>query len=243
MGFTPAVTPAQVAVWAAGTRPEGAAGSFARSSDCRRQDRERQSLGGTGPVAPVEMTDGPVMRKLSDEALLAGLSSGDPGAAAAFVDRFQRRVFGMTFSVLRNRQAAEEAAQDAFVRAWRHASTYDPRKGTVAAWLLMIARNVSINLLPSHRSYPVDPEVLLRLQDPGPPQDPGRQLAPVSEPMREALMRLPAEQRRALVLAVFYGYTAREVSDLDRIPVGTIKTRIRAALMRLRSELGVRDER
>ena len=84
---------------------------------------------------------------------------------------------------------------------------------------------------------------LLGLQDPGPPQDRDGQLAPVSDPMREALMRLPAEQRRALVLAVFYGYTAREVSEPDGTPVGTVKTRIRAALMRLRSELGVSDER
>jgi len=195
------------------------------------------------------------MWTLSDEALLAGLGSGDPGAAATFVNRFQNRVFGMTLSILRDRQAAEEAAQEAFVRAWRHASTYDPRKGTVAAWLLMIARNVSINMLPSHRPYPVDPEALLGLQNPGPSQEPGPpqdpdpsqdrdgQLAPVSGPMREALMRLPAEQRRALVLAVFYGYTAREVSEQDGTPVGTVKTRIRAALMRLRSELGVSDER
>jgi RNA polymerase sigma factor (sigma-70 family) len=183
------------------------------------------------------------MRSLSDEVVLAGLSSGDPEAAAAFVNRFQHRVFGLTLSVLRDRQAAEEAAQEAFVRAWRHASTYDPRKGTVAGWLLMIARNISINLLPSHRSYPVDPEVLLGLQDPGPSQGRDGQLAPVSEPMRKALMRLPAEQRRALVLAVFYGYTAREVSELDGTPVGTVKTRIRAALMRLRCELGVNDER
>jgi RNA polymerase sigma factor (sigma-70 family) len=183
------------------------------------------------------------MRTLSDEALLGGLSSGDPDAGATFVDRFERRVFGMTLSVLRDRQAAEEAAQEAFVRAWRHASTYDPRKGTVAAWLLMIARNVSINMLPSHRSYPVDPEVLLELQAPRPSQDRGGQLAPVSEPTREALLRLPSEQRRALVLAVFYGYTAREVSELDGTPVGTVKTRIRSGLMRLRSELGVSDER
>src|SRR5215475_7497095 len=153
-----------------------------------------------------------VMWTLSDEALLAGLGSGDPEAAAAFVNRYQRRVFGMTLSILRDRQAAEEAAQEAFVRAWRHASTYDPRKGTVAAWLVMIARNVSIDMLPSHRPYPVDPEVLLESQEPGPSQDRDSQLAPVSGPMREALMRLPAEQRRALVLAVFYGYTAREVS-------------------------------
>jgi RNA polymerase sigma-70 factor (ECF subfamily) len=183
------------------------------------------------------------MRSLSDEALLAGLGSGDPDAAATFVNRFQRRVFGMTLSILRDRQVAEEAAQEAFVRAWRHASTYDPRKGTVAAWLLMIARNVSINMLPSHRSDPVDPEVLVGLLDAGPSQGRDGQLAPVSEPMREALLRLPEEQRRALVLAVFYGYTGREVSEQDGTPVGTVKTRIRAALMRLRSELGVSDER
>ena len=188
------------------------------------------------------MANGPVLCTLSDEALLAGLSSGDSDAATAFVERFQHRVFGMALSVLRDRQAAEEAAQEAFVRAWRHASTYDPRKGTVAAWLLMIARNVSINLLPSHRSYPVDPEALLELQDSEPPHGRDAQLAPVSEPMRKALMRLPAEQRRALVLEVFYGYTAREVGELDGTPVGTVKTRIRAALMKLRSELGVSDE-
>ena len=75
------------------------------------------------------------MWTLSDEALLAGLGSGDPEAAAAFMNCYQRRVFGMTLSILRDRLAAEEAAQEAFVRAWRHASTYDPRKGTVAAWL------------------------------------------------------------------------------------------------------------
>ena len=66
------------------------------------------------------------MRTLPDEALLTGLGSGDPDAAVAFVDRFQRRVFGMTLSILQDRQAAEEAAQEAFVRAWRHAAAYDP---------------------------------------------------------------------------------------------------------------------
>jgi RNA polymerase sigma factor (sigma-70 family) len=192
------------------------------------------------------MADGLAMCTQSDEGMLAGLSSGDPDAAAAFVDRFQRRVYGMTLSVLQDRQAAEEAAQEAFVRAWQHASTYDSRKGTVAAWLLMIARNVSINMLPSRRSYrvdPADPDTMQRLQAFGERPDQDDQLTPVSEPMRKALMRLPAEQRRPLVLAVFYGYTAREVSELDEIPLGTVKTRIRAALMRLRSERGVSDER
>src|SRR5215471_1720730 len=108
---------------------------------------------------------GSVVRTLSDEALLTGLGSGDPDAAAAFVDRFQRRVFGLTLSILQDRQAAEEAAQEAFVRAWRHATAYDPRRGTVASWLLTIARNVAVNMLPTHRTYPTDREALLGLHD------------------------------------------------------------------------------
>lgn len=180
---------------------------------------------------------------LSDDALLAGLGSGDPEAGARFVERFERRVFGLTLSVLRDRGAAEDAAQETFVRAWKHASTYDPRRGTVAAWLLKIARNVSINMLPSRRADPVDPEVLRALQEPRADEDGSPQAARVSEPLREALRRLPEDQRRALVLSVFYGFTASEMSDLDGLPIGTVKTRIRAALTKLRSELGVSDER
>jgi RNA polymerase sigma factor (sigma-70 family) len=186
------------------------------------------------------------MWNLSDESLLAGLGSGDRDAAAAFVARFQRRVFGLTVSILRDRGAAEEAAQEAFVRAWRHASAYDPRRGTVAAWLLTIARNVSINMLPARRFDPIDPEVLLAMEARRPREDgdEGEEARVVdSEPLREALGRLPEGQRRALVLAVFYGFTAKEMSELDGLPLGTVKTRIRSAMMKLRSELGVPDDR
>jgi len=181
------------------------------------------------------------VRSLSDEALLAGMGSGDPTAASAFVGRFQRRVFGMALSILRDRGAAEEAAQETFVRAWRHAVAYDSRRGSVAAWLLTIARNMSINMLPRRRPDPIDPDVLLALQAPAPARDDGP-LTPVSEPIREALVRLPEEQRRALVLAVFYGFTAGEIAELDTVPLGTVKTRIRTALHKLRSDLGVSDE-
>src|SRR6266511_2964789 len=145
------------------------------------------------------------MWNLSDESLLAGLGSGDPGAASAFVGRFERRVFGLTRSILRDRGAAEEAAQEAFVRAWKHASAYDPRRGTVAAWLLTIARNVSINMLPTRRFDPVAPEVLLAMEAKQPPDngDPAQVLD--AGPLREGLARLPAEQRRPLVLAASHG--------------------------------------
>jgi RNA polymerase sigma factor (sigma-70 family) len=184
-----------------------------------------------------------VVGKLSDESLLAGLGSGDGDAAAAFVQRFQRRVFGLTLSILRDRAAAEEAAQESFVRAWRHASAYDPRRGTVAAWLLTIARNVSINMLPARRFDPMDPEDLLDLEARRPHQDRTEAQAVDAELLREPLARLPGDQRRALVLAAFYGFTAREISELDGVPLGTVKTRIRSAMLKLRSQLRVSDDR
>jgi RNA polymerase sigma factor (sigma-70 family) len=195
------------------------------------------------PIGSLEALGASVVRKLSDETLLAGLGSGDPDAAADFVRRFQRRVFGLTFSILRDRVAAEDAAQESFLRAWRHASTYDPRRGTVVAWLLTIARNVSINMLPTRRFDPVDPEVLLALEGKRPHQHRIEAQVVDSELLREPLARLPGDQRRALVLAAFYGFTAREISDLDGVPLGTVKTRIRSAMLRLRSQLRVPDDR
>jgi RNA polymerase sigma factor (sigma-70 family) len=183
------------------------------------------------------------MWNVSDETLLAGMGSGDPDAAAIFVRRFQRRVFGLTLSVLRDRGAAEEAAQDSFVRAWRHASAYDPRRGTVAAWLLTIARNVSINMLPRRRFDPIDPDVLLAMEAKRPRVDADEARVVDAELLREPMARLPGDQRRALVLAVFYGFTAREISELDGVPLGTVKTRIRSAMLKLRSQLRMSDER
>jgi len=188
------------------------------------------------------LVDAPTESKLSDESLLTGLGSGDPAAAAAFVQRFQRRVFGLTLSVLRDRGAAEEAAQETFVRAWRHASAFDPRRGSVVTWLLTIARNVSINMLPTRRVDPIDPEVLVAMGAKR-ARDVGHEDQVVdSERVRDALTRVPKEQRRVLVLAVFYGFTAREMSELDGVPLGTVKTRIRSAMMKLRSDLGVSDD-
>lgn len=191
-------------------------------------------------VLLVERPNAIALLASSDEALLAGMGSGDSAAAVEFVRRFERRVFGLTLSVLRDRGAAEEAAQETFVRAWRHASTFDARRGKVAAWLLTIARNTSINMLPSRAVDPVDPDELVGLTRSRFERD-GAATPEEAEDLREAVRRLPEEQRRALVLAVFYGFTAREVSDLDRLPLGTVKTRIRAALTKLRSELGVGD--
>jgi RNA polymerase sigma factor (sigma-70 family) len=176
---------------------------------------------------------------VSDEALLAGLASGDSDEAAAFVRRFQSRVYGLALTMLRDPALAEEVAQETFVRAWRHASSYDARRGRVASWLLTIARNVSIDRARVLPIAPTDPEVLAsRLE-----LDHHDALPDIVERdrLRRALATLPEDQRRALVLAVYGGRTAREIAELDAIPLGTVKTRIRAAMLRLRDCLEVSD--
>ena len=103
------------------------------------------------------------MWAVSDDALLAGLATGDSDAAAAFVQRFQRRVFGLAVTIVGDPRAAEDIAQEAFVRAWRHAGAYDPRRGTVATWLLTITRNLAIDSVRVRRPVVVDPDSILAL--------------------------------------------------------------------------------
>jgi RNA polymerase sigma factor (sigma-70 family) len=98
-------------------------------------------------------------------------------------------------------------------------------------------------MLPARRSDPIDPEVLLALEGKQPQEDAVEEQVVDSELLREPLARLPADQRRALVLAVFYGFTAREIGELDGVPLGTVKTRIRSAMLKLRSQLKVSDDR
>lgn len=181
----------------------------------------------------------------SDEALLAGLASGDPGAAAALVRRFQGRVYGLALTIVGDPATAEDVAQETFIRAWRHAGAYDARRGRVATWLLAIARNIAIDALRLRRSEPFDPQALVALQitsTEAPPEERGV-VATETDRLREALVRLPDEQRRALLMAAFFGRTAREISELEGVPLGTVKTRVRTAMLKLRSALEVNDER
>jgi RNA polymerase sigma-70 factor (ECF subfamily) len=177
--------------------------------------------------------------RLSDEALLAGLAAGDGPAARAFVRRYQSRVFGLAASVLGDRSAAEDVAQEAFVRAWRHASAYDPRRGTVTAWLLRITRNLAIDVLRLRRADVLDPHALAGLdaRRATPSTEDAAIIADDTSRVGEALRRLPAEQSRALLQAAFYGRTAEEISQAERIPLGTAKTRIRLGLRKLRDHL------
>ena len=181
---------------------------------------------------------------LSDEALLAGLATGDPEAATSFVRRYQSRVYGLAVTILGDAKAAEDVAQETLVRAWRHASTYDARRGTVSAWLLTIARNLALDRARLKSSQPVDPDFLAARLERETPTDELDEASRIAgrERVRELLIKLPPEQRRALVMATFFGRTAKEISELDGTPLGTVKTRIRDGLLKLRTRLEVEDE-
>jgi RNA polymerase sigma-70 factor (ECF subfamily) len=183
------------------------------------------------------------MNDAADDALLAAMVAGDREAATAFVRRFQRRVYGVAYGVLGDKGRADDVAQEAFLRAWRHGATFDARRGSVTTWLLALTRNLAIDVLRSQRIRPVEHldalELRLMAGDVEPPA--GAVAADERGRVVAALRSMPVEQRRAVVITALGGRTARELAEIDGIPLGTAKTRIRTGLRRLRDTLA--DER
>jgi len=174
--------------------------------------------------------------RLPDETLLAGLGAGDAELSVAFVRRFQRLVFGVAVTVVCDPGTAEDIAQRAFERAWRHAQVYDPRRGSVRAWLTTIAHNLAVDVLRSRTSAPVDPDEIPALLTAV--TDTPERLAVANDSaagLRRNLAGLPAHQARAVAMAGIYGMTARQIAEAEGIPLGTAKTRIRDGMQKLRA--------
>jgi len=140
-------------------------------------------------------------------------------------------------------QLAEDVAQQTFEQAWRHAQVYDSRRGSVRTWLTAIAHNLAIDAVRSRRVVPVDPTRMAPLLDAA--TDSPERLAVADEDsaeLRRAIAELPPGQARAIVMAGVYGMTAQQVADLEQVPLGTAKTRIRTALAKLRETLTHRQD-
>src|SRR3954454_22042646 len=188
------------------------------------------------------MTSSPTLGR-SDEDLLVGFAASDPTATTAFIERFQRRVYGLARTVVADPQLAEDVAQEAMLRAWRHAETFDARRGSVITWLLTITRNAAIDALRVRRPLVIDPDALIAITPPTAERHPGDVVALHGDivRLRAALVTLPEHQQRAIVMAGIWGLTGREIAEREDIPVGTAKTRIRAGLRRLRIALDDED--
>jgi RNA polymerase sigma-70 factor (ECF subfamily) len=177
--------------------------------------------------------------RLSDDALVAAMAVGEPDAATVFVRRFERRVVGLAVTVVRDRSLAEDVAQQAFVRAWRYAGSFDAGRGSVLTWLLRITRNQALDALAARRPEPVAPDTLADAltADAGAGPEARAVVGTEISRLREGLAMIPVEQRRAVVLAAIGGRTMAEIAAVEGVPVPTAKTRVRLGMRRLRAAM------
>jgi RNA polymerase sigma-70 factor (ECF subfamily) len=176
----------------------------------------------------------------SDEALLAGMALADDRACLVFVRRYQHRLFGLAIGIVGDARLAEEVTQEAFIRIYRHAEVFDARRASVSAWAFTITRNLAIDVLRVRRDIPTDPEdrvFLTLMSNERIPED--GVAADALGRVRVALADLPIDQRRAVLLAAMYGWSAAEIARDEAIPLGTAKGRIRLGMAKLRGALEI----
>jgi RNA polymerase sigma-70 factor (ECF subfamily) len=176
----------------------------------------------------------------SDGALMRAFVSRDPRAADDLYGRFASRVYGLGIVMLGGDAAAQDLVQDTFVKLWRTAGSFDADRGKLETWVLLVARSLAIDSL---RRRVLESRSLQRLGEPedvDPSAGPEQQAttADLAGRARRAMAALSPEQRAALELAYFGGRTSGEIAEIEGIPVGTAKTRIRTALLRLREAMG-----
>jgi RNA polymerase sigma-70 factor (ECF subfamily) len=166
---------------------------------------------------------------------MAGLVDGDQTALAAIYQRHAGAVLGLGRQILRDQTRAEEVAQTVFLRLWEQPQRYDPARGALRSFLLTMTHTRSIDLLRSEQARRRREENDQRRGEPlAAPEEIGGWLQTVRAEVREALLQLPDQERHALVAAYYGGYTYKQVAELLGQPEGTVKSRIRVGLERLR---------
>ena len=176
----------------------------------------------------------------ADRRALEGMARGEHGALAELYDRHGRLVYSLALRVLRDQGDAEDVVQEVFSQAWRQASRYESTRGPVVAWLMNLARSRAIDRLRNRRARPEmggnDVEAD-RVLDLAPPIDEQLALADQAEQIRAAVEQLSLLQRVAIELAFYEGLTHVEIAERLELPLGTVKTRIRQGLSKLRERL------
>jgi RNA polymerase sigma-70 factor, ECF subfamily len=180
---------------------------------------------------------------LADEDLISFVGQGDAEAFATLYDRHSRVAFSLAYRMMGERQAAEDLAQDAFLKVWRSASSYRAERGSVRTWILSIVHNRGIDQIRSHASRRRTQD---KIEASAPRSQPSEAFAQTwrnsqRDQIREALDTLPPEQLKILELAYFSGYTHVEISELLRLPLGTVKGRMRLGLKKIRDYFESRD--
>lgn len=179
----------------------------------------------------------------ADERLVRAIASGSAEALAELYDRYAATVFGLARRITARQEDAEEVVQDVFAQVWRQAGRYQDGRATVVAWLVMLTRTRAIDRLRArtarpdqHAPAPIDDVPGVATQDPSPEQV--TLSSEEAKSVRQALTVLPDSQRALVDLAYFEGLTHSEIATRTAIPLGTVKTRLRAALFTLRDSIG-----
>jgi RNA polymerase sigma-70 factor, ECF subfamily len=182
--------------------------------------------------------------QLSDEVLAARVAQGDQTAFEALYDRYASIVLGMALRITGERAIAEDILQETFWRMWQSAGTYQPQRGTFTSWLFTIARNLAIDAYRRHSVRPtavtdaIDADPILdQMLDPNMNVPEQAQSNLLAQQARKALKTLPSEQRQVIELAYFSGMTRQEIAKAAGQPMGTIHTRARLGIQKLREAL------
>jgi RNA polymerase sigma-70 factor (ECF subfamily) len=180
--------------------------------------------------------------KFDDEMLIRLVVRAQADALHELYDRYSRLVFSLAFNMIGDRATAEEITLDVFTKVWEKAETYQAEQAKVSTWLIRITRHHSIDVLRRQGARleerqldwaEVSPAIQLDTNNP----EEAIELSMRQEQVRRALAQLPIDQKQALALAYFYGYTHRQIAEKLDQPLGTVKTRIRLAMQKLRQIL------
>lgn len=179
-----------------------------------------------------------------DAAIVARVALGEPAALAEIYGRYGRAVYSLSLRMLGDVQLAEELTQEVFLRIWRQAHRYEQSRGTFPTWLLRITHNMAIDEIRRRKRRPMlldgtdDDQTLLLLPDSRADVERDAWLSSLRTHVRDALIEIPESQRRAIELAYFGGLTQREIACHLGEPLGTVKTRMRLGMIKLRDRLG-----
>ena len=176
--------------------------------------------------------------KTSDSDLLRAIGRGDEAALAACYDRYRLILFGLILRILNDRAEAEDVLQETFLQVWRRANDFDENRGRAFTWLVTIARSRALDRLRSHGSRQrIAAEAASEAGDVIGDATEETLRSEEGATVRRALIELPEEQQRTLLLAYFEGLTQTEIATRLGIPLGTVKTRMRSGMIRLRELL------